>query len=188
MNMDQAAQTKATYDDLHNLADNMIGEIVNGSLYATPRPSPRHAKITSELGAEIIYPYRFGRGGPGGWIILDEPEIQLSSHTLVPDIAGWKQDNFPSLLKTNWIDVAPDWICEVLSPGTLRLDKTQKMPIYAEHHVQHLWLINPIDKTLDVFKWSSQGWLLLHAYVENDMVRADPFQEIEIDLAELWLD
>ncbi len=162
--MGEAAEKKATYDDLYDIPENMIGEIIDGELHTMPRPSPKHAKITSELGAEIIYSYRFGRGGPGGWIILDEPEIRLGEHTLVPDIAGWKKERSPRSLKTNWIETPPDWICEVLSPGTIRLDKTKKMPIYSKHNVQHIWLINPIDKTLDVFKLVSGGQGRQHVF------------------------
>ncbi len=186
--MGEPAVKKATYDDLHSIPENMLGQIIDGELHTMPRPSPKHAKAASDLGAVIIYPYRFGRGGPGGWIILDEPEVRLGEHTLVPDIAGWKKERFPSSLKTNWIEVSPDWICEVLSPDTIRLDKTKKMPIYAKHNVKHIWLINPTDKTLDVFKLAPGGWLLLYAFVDNDKVKAEPFQEIEIDLAELWLE
>lgn len=186
--MGEPAKQKAIYDDLYKVPENMIGEIIDGELYTIPRPSPKHAKVTSDLGIVIGTSYRFGRGGPGGWIILDEPEIQLGEHTLVPDIAGWKKERFPSSLITNWIEVAPDWICEVLSPSTMRLDKTKKMPIYAKHNVNYIWLINPSDKTLDVFKLVSGGWHLLNAFVENDKVNAKPFQEIEINLAELWLE
>ncbi len=186
--MAESAKRKVRYEDLYDLPENMIGEIVDDELHALPRPSPRHAKAASDLGATLVYPYRFGRGGPGGWIILDEPEIRLGEHTLVPDLAGWKKERFPSSIKTNWIGVAPDWVCEVLSPNTMRLDKTKKMPIYATHNVKHIWLLNPIDKTLDVFKLASGGWLLLNSYAENDKARAEPFQETEIDLSDLWLE
>lgn len=186
--MGEAAEKKATYEDLYNIPENMVGEIVDGELHTMPRPSPRHAKATSDLGAIIGYPYRFGRGGPGGWIILYEPELRFDEHILVPDLAGWKKERFQSSVEKNWIEVSPDWICEVLSPSTRRLDKTRKMPIYAEHNVGHIWLIDPIDKTLDVFKLVSGGWLLLNSFVETDKARAEPFQEIEIDLGELWLE
>jgi Uma2 family endonuclease len=181
------AQKTATYDDLHRLPDTMVGEIIDGELHAVPRPSPAHAKVTSDLGAVITYSYRFGRGGPGGWIILDEPELRLGEHTLVPDIAGWKKERFPKAPDTNWISVPPDWVCEVLSPATVRLDKTRKMPIYADHGVAHIWLINPVDKTLEVFKSTAGGWLLLDTFAGNDTVTAEPFPAIGIDLADLWL-
>ena len=166
----------------------MIGEIIDGELHVQPRPSPKHAKVSSDLGAIIGYPYRFGREGPGGWIFLYEVEIQLGEHTMVPDIAGWRKERFPKSFETNWIEVVPDWILEILSPGTIRLDKTKKMPIYARHGVKHLWLINPMEKSLDAFKLASDGWLLTDSFAENDKARAEPFMEVEIDLAELWLE
>lgn len=185
--MGEPAKKRATYDDLYTIPDNMVGEIVDGELHAMPRPSPKHAKAASDLSGIVISSYRFGRGGPGGWIILYEPEIQLGEHTLVPDIAGWKKERFPLHVETNWIEVVPDWLCEVLSPGTMRLDKTKKMPIYAEYGVRHIWLVNPMEKTLDVFKLVSGGWMVSNSFVEDDRVIAEPFQEIEIDLAEIWL-
>jgi Uma2 family endonuclease len=73
------AKKNATYDDLYRIPDTMIGEIIDGELHAMPRPSPKHAKVASDLGAVVTYAYRFGRGGPGGWIILDEPELQFDT-------------------------------------------------------------------------------------------------------------
>jgi Uma2 family endonuclease len=133
-----------------------------------------------------MHPYRFGRGGPGGWRFLDKPEIRVGQNILVPDIAGWKKDRFPAKLETNWIDIPPDWIGEVLFPRTLRIDKTRKMPIYARHAVGHIWRIHPMDKTLEVFKLASGGWLLRNTFAETDNARADPSPEAEIDLGELW--
>ena len=186
--MGEPAEKKATYDDLYDIPENMIGEIIDGELHVHPRPSPKHAKVSSDLGVIIGAPYRFGRDGPGGWILLDEPEVRLGGHTMVPDIAGWRKERFPGLAETNWIEVVPDWILEVLSPSTVRLDKTKKMPIYSRHGVKHLWLINPMEKSLDVFALASGGWLLTDSFAENDKVRAEPFREAEIDLAELWLE
>jgi len=121
-------------------------------------------------------------------VILDETEIMLGENLLVPDLAGWRRERFPGLPKDNWLSVSPDWVCEILSPSTLRVDKIRKMPIYARHEVAYLWLIDPIPKTLDVFKLESGKWVLLYAFVEDDKVRAEPFQEIEIELGNLWIE
>ncbi len=184
--MVQSVLKKAVYEDLLRLPDNMVGQIIDGDLIALPRPSPRHAQATSALGFEIGPPYRFGRGGPGGWIILDEPEIRLGEDILVPDMAGWRRERLPSPPAENWISLAPDWVCEVLSPGTERIDRIRKMPIYAAFKVPHLWLVNPREKTLEVFKRSAGGWLLLAAHGGDETVRAEPFAEIGIDLGLLW--
>lgn len=185
--MPEAAIKKAIYEDLYGIPENMIGEIIDGELIATPRPSPRHAFVASLLGGRLVPHYYFGEGGgPGGWVILDETEIMLGEHLLVPDLAGWRKDRFPGMPKENWISAPPDWVCEILSPSTVRLDKKQKMPIYSKHQVQYLWLIDPGIKILDVFRLESGKWFLLASFTENDKARAEPFHEIEIDLGSLW--
>jgi len=182
----QISQKPAVYEDLYSIPDTMIGQIIGGELVALPRPSPRHVRAASLLGIRIGNPFDMGEGGPGGWIILDKPEIKLDSHTLVPDIAGWKKERLPNLPDTNWISVVPDWICEVLSPGTARIDRKKKMPIYARFGLPYLWLVDPLEKTLEIFKLDAGGWRLMTVYSEDDKVRAEPFQEIEIKLNNLW--
>ncbi len=187
--MSEEAIKKANYDDLFKLSENRVGEIINGELHSMPRPSPKHANVSSSLMGEIWGPYRLGRhGGPGGWWILSEPEIQLGEHTIVPDLAGWKKESLPSLPETNWFSVPPDWVCEILSPGTMRIDRIIKMPIFAHHGVSFLWMINPFIKIFETFRLESGLWLLLNTFMENDKVRAEPFEKIEIDLKYLWED
>ncbi len=186
--MSELAKKKATYEDLYSVPENMTGEIIDGELIATPRPSRKHALAASVLGSEIIPSYYLGRsGGPGGWIIIVEPEIGLGEHTMVPDLAGWKRERFPIEEDHNWISVAPDWVCEILSPNTLRTDKIKKMPIYARHGVGHIWLIDPVAMTMDAFRLESGRWSLLASFSENDKVRIEPFHEIEINLGDLWV-
>ncbi len=186
--MEKRAKKRATYDDLEKLPDHMVGEIVMGELYALPRPSPRHSKATSVLGGELGFPFQFGRNGPGGWLILFEPELRLGENTLVPDLAGWKKQRLPRPPETNWIEVPPDWVCEVLSRSTIRLDRLKKMPIYSEFGVSRVWLVDPAAKTLEVFKLVSGHWMLVQTAGEDQKVRAEPFQEVEIDLNNLWWD
>jgi len=184
----QTTKKTATYEDLYSIPENMTGQIINGELFAMPRPSPRHCHVVSGIGFEIGPPYRFGRGGPGGWVILDEPEIKLGQNIFVPDLAGWKKEKLPKFPKTNYISVLPDWICEVLSPGTEKTDRADKMPVYAQFGVPYLWLINPVEEILEVFKLDSGRWTLLAVYAENEKVRAEPFQETEINLENLWFE
>ena len=184
--MPDPAQKKATYEDLCRLPDRVIGEIVNGELVATPRPSFRHSSIALGLGVKIGNPFRFGEGGPGGWLILLEPEVHFGEDILVPDLAGWRKERLPQLPDTNWTDVVPDWACEILSPGTIRLDRVRKMPRYAAAGVPHLWLIGPTAKTLEIFRLETGRWALLSTFLENDLVRAEPFEAVEIDLGLLW--
>jgi Uma2 family endonuclease len=184
--MSDPAKKVATYEDLYSIPENTTGEIINGKLIVTPRPSPRHMNVVTALSEEIGPPYRRGRGGPGGWIFLIETEIRLGEDIVVPDFAGWRKERLPAELESNWIAVAPDWLCEVLSPGTFRHDKVKKMPLYARYGVGHIWLIDPGAMTMDAFRLESGRWSLLASFCENDQVRVEPFQEIEISLGDLW--
>ncbi|MBF0526893.1 MAG: Uma2 family endonuclease [Deltaproteobacteria bacterium] len=185
--MSEPARKKATYDDLYSVPDHMIGEIINGELVVTPRPTPKHITAATSLVIKIGGPFRFGDGGgPGGWRIVQEPELRLGEHILVPDLAGWRRERLPRLPKENWFEVPPDWICEVLSPGTARTDRVRKMPIYAEFGIPYLWLVDPIIKTLEVYKLESGRWFSLGVYSEDERVRAEPFQEVELDLSLIW--
>ena len=181
--MSEPAKTKALYEDLFAVPENMTGEIIDGEVIATPRPSRRHTLVTGLLGGEIIPPYFHGwGGGPGGWIIIIESEVGLGEDILVPDLAGWKKERFPVSEETNWISVVPEWVCEVLSPRAIRVDKIKKMHICAHHGVRHCWLIDPIARTLDVLRLETDKWVLAGVYAEDDKVRAEPFQEAEIAL------
>ena len=186
--MSEPARKPASYEDLFDIPENMTGEIINGELVVHPRPSRKHAYAASALGGELTPAYQFGRGGgPGGWIILEEPEIGLGEHTIVPDFGGWKRERFPVEEPHNWISVAPDWVCEIISPKTALLDRTVKKDIYAKHRVGHLWLIDPINMTLEVYRLGSDTWDSLGTFGGKDKVRTEPFSEIEIDLSNFWL-
>lgn len=176
------------YSDLCNLPENVVGEILDGELIATPRPSRHHVSAASSLGYLIGPRYQLGEGGgPGGWVILIEPEVGLGSDIVVPDLAGWRRERFLLEEPHNWISVTPDWVSEILSPSTVRIDKIRKMPIYAVHGVSYIWLVDPGNKTLEIYRLESRKWLLLGTYGEDDRVRAEPFPEVEIDLSNLWL-
>jgi Uma2 family endonuclease len=187
--MSEPARKRASYDDLYSIPETMIGEIIDGELIVTPRPSIEHAHAASLLGGELVLPYSFGRGdGPGGWLILYEPEIALGEHIFVPDLAGWRKERLAALSRKEWMSIPPDWVCEVLSPSTARVDKVRKMPIYAQYAIPYIWLLDPLSKTLDVFKLESGKWALLASFVDDDKVRAEPFSEIEIELGNFWLE
>lgn len=147
----------ATYADIEALPEHLVGEIIFGVLHTHPRPAPRHSRATSRLGIEIGGPFDRGRGGPGGWIILDEPELHLGPHVIVPDIAGWRRERMPRLPETAWFETPPDWVCEVLSPSTARIDRTDKLAVYAAFNVSHAWYVDPVAKTLEVFALVSAG-------------------------------
>jgi Uma2 family endonuclease len=163
-----------------------VGEIVNGDLHVSPRPASRHALASSRLGADLGGPFDRGRGGPGGWGILDEPELHLGADVLIPDLAGWRRERLPEFPDVPGFTLAPDWVCEVASPSTERLDRAQKMPAYAGYGVPHLWMLNPITRTLEVFRLTEGRWLLLTTHEGEARVRAEPFEAVELDLGGLW--
>jgi Uma2 family endonuclease len=182
-------QTKnlTLYEQLMALPENVVGEIVDGELYVSPRPAPKHALAMTSLTEEIAGPFFKGTGGgPGGWWILSEPEIHVADHVLVPDLAGWRKERMPKFPEGAFIDITPDWVCEILSPSNARLDRTKKVFTYAALGVKHLWLVDPSDKTLVTYELESGSWKLVGSYVGNDLVRARPFDAIEWRLGTLW--
>jgi len=176
----------ATYADIEALPEHLVGEIVDGELVVSPRPALRHARSASRLGMDLGGPFDHGRDGPGGWIILFEPELHLDSHVLVPDLAGWRRERMPELPDTAATSLPPDWVGEVLSPSTEAEDRAGKRPIYARFGVAFLWLLDPILETLEVFRLQGSGWLLLDTYRGQKKVRAEPFDAVELDLGSLW--
>jgi Uma2 family endonuclease len=180
---------QALYDAYCAVPEHQRAEIIDGTLYVSPRPAPRHANTTSILGGELNGAFQRGRGGPGGWWILDEPELHLVPlEPISPDIAGWRVERMPTLPETAYFTIAPDWVCEVLSKSTETVDRTKKLPIYAAHGVSRVWLIDPIAKALEVYALGDDyRWHDVRIYEGDVRVRADPFAAIELDLAALWV-
>ena len=176
----------ATYEDLVKLPDNLVAEIVEGELHASPRPAFPHIRAGSSLGMAIGGPYDHGRGGPGGWWILDEPELHLGPDILVPDLAGWRKNRMPQRSAAAFFPLAPDWVCEILSPSTVQIDRARKLTIYARENVAHAWLIDPLAGTLEVLRLEGGRWVLLGTHVGDEVVRAEPFVEIDLELRLLW--
>ena len=184
--MASPARKPATYEDLLELPDDKIGEIVDGELHASPRPAGRHASCAFTLSAEIGPPFQSKRGGPGGWLFMFEPELHLHDDTLVADLAGWRRERLPTVPETAAITLAPDWVCEILSPSTEQLDRVRKLPAYARCGFGHAWLINPTTRTLEVYRREGQSWVLVTTHADDALVRAEPFDAIELDLLRLW--
>jgi Uma2 family endonuclease len=180
----------ATYDDLVKLPDNLVAEIVDGELHASPRPAPPHAVAGSRLGSRLIRPFDEGEGGPGGWWMLFEPELHLgpAPDVLVPDLAGWRRTRMPTPPSTAYVPLAPDWVCEVTSPSTAALDRARKLRIYARERVGHAWLVDPQARTLEVLRLAGANWLVVATFMGSERVRAEPFAEVELPLAALWID
>jgi len=180
------AKRRATYDDLCALPEHVVGEIIDGELVVSPRPAPIHANATSTIGGDLGPPFGRGRGGPGGWWILDEPELHLGEDVLVPDIAGWRKSRMPALPLTAYFALAPDWVCEVLSPSTVAVDRARKLRIYAREKILDLWLVDPQARTLEVFHLGEAGWILTAVHHGDEVVRVEPFAAVELELAAWW--
>ncbi|WP_404367320.1 Uma2 family endonuclease [Corallococcus coralloides] len=178
----------ATYADLEALPSNQVGEIVNGELYASPRPASRHSFAAVQIITELNVPFGRGRGGPGGWHFLTEPELHLGKDVLVPDIAGWRRERVSWTPDVVGIQMAPDWLCEVLSPSTSRLDRFRKLPVYAREGVRHVWLVDPRQYTLEVFRLEGSHYLLLGTHQDAETVHAEPFEALPLELKVLWED
>lgn len=184
--MSDPAKRRATHEDLLSVPGNLVAEILGGELVTQPRPASRHARAATSLGGELYGPFDRGRGGPGGWIILDEPELHLHGDVVVPDLAGWRRSRMPELPDAAAFELAPDWVCEVLSPSTAGVDRAQKMPIDARERVAHTWLVDPIAKTLEAFVLEDARWVVLGTWRNDAKARIEPFGDIELELVWLW--
>lgn len=185
---------RASYADLEAVEQGKIAELIDGELYVFPRPAPKHLYTESSLLADIHGPFQRGRGGPGGWWILAEPEIHFPDpaiprgvQVVSPDIAGWRVDRMPALPETAYFSITPDWICEVLSPSTERHDRKKKMPLHAANEVPCVWLIDPLTRTLEIYTLGAgRRWSDPVIYRDNARMRAVPFDAIELELDSFW--
>ena len=182
------ALRRATYADLAAVPAHQVAEILAGVLHVNPRPAFAHAAASSALGEELGGPFKRGRGGPGGWVILDEPELHLGPDpdVLVPDLAGWRRQRMPEIPDAAFTALAPDWVCEVLSKSTAAVDRGDKLPIYSRESVSHVWLVDPLVRTLEVLRLGEGGWQIAGTWYDAAKVRAEPFDAVELDLAVLW--
>ncbi len=189
--MSEVKKTKG-YDELWkelcDLPDNVVGEILDGELVVSPRPSPRHANASSMLGGILIGHFRSNDGGSGGWWILDEPQIHFVEKVIVPDIAGWKKDRLPKLPEEAYFELVPDWVCEILSPSTAKYDRISKSRAYAKNGVPYYWIVDPLNRTLEVLVLDGTSYRLEAGFEGNDRISAPPFEAMKFDLGDLWGD
>jgi len=181
---------RATHQHLLAVPEHLVAEIVDGELVTSPRPALRHARASSAVGAVVFGNFDSGRGGsgPGGWWILNEPELRLRDDVIVPDLAGWRRERMPVLPDRAACELAPDWVCAVVSPATARHDRVRKAAVYARERVSHLWLVDPLSQTLEVFRLEGERWVRLSAHGGSERVRAEPFEAAELDLSRWWVE
>ena len=176
----------ATYADLEAVPPHLVAEIIFGSLVTHPRPAPRHATAQSALNGELTGPFQRGRGGPGGWLFMIEPELHLGPHVVVPDIAGWRRERMPAMPDTAFVETPPDWVCELLSPATHNIDRGPKRRIYGTYGVAHMWLVDADDRRLEAYQLRDGQWVLLETFDGDDEVTAPPFDAVSFPIKALW--
>ena len=181
-----AMPKQATYRDVLDAPPHMVAEVVAGVLHTQPRPAKRHAWASSGLGMKLGPPFNFGDGGPGGWLIIDEPELHLGDDIVVPDLAGWRSETMSEDMEGAYFTQAPDWICEVLSPSTRQFDQGEKRTVYARERVAHLWFLDPDARTLEAFELRDGLWVLPATLVDDERVSLPPFDAISFPLDALW--
>jgi Uma2 family endonuclease len=169
---------RATYEDLMRVPDHLVAEIIDGELITTPRPALPHARAEIVIGRDLG-PFDRRPGGPdapGGWWILPEPELHLAEDVIVPDLAGWRRERMPVIPNAPAVTLAPDWVCEVISPRTGRIDRSRKMGIYAREGVRHLWFVDPLARTLEAYRLDGERWVVASTHGGAETVRAEPFE------------
>jgi Uma2 family endonuclease len=186
--MARAAREQTLYAALEALPERLTGEILEGQLYTQPRPTAPHVSAVSSLAMELGGPYSRGRGGPGGWWILVEPELHFvrDAEVAVPDLAGWRRERMPRMPEDHRIEIVPDWVCEVLSPSTRSKDREIKLPLYAKRGVRYAWLLDPRARTLEAFALERGGWTPLATLAAADTVALEPFAAARFVLESLW--
>ncbi|CAM4223091.1 MULTISPECIES: Uma2 family endonuclease [Myxococcus] len=178
----------ATYEDIEQLPVGWVGEIVDDSLYASPRPAYGHLRAAARLTSLLAHPFELSREGPGSWWFLVEPELHFARDVVVPDVAGWRSERLPEPPDPElpWISTAPDWLCEVLSPSTRSLDRVRKMPLYFREGVANMWIIDPVRQSLEVYRRGTTSWVRSQLFTGNVTVNAEPFEVLPLDLGLLW--
>lgn len=180
------ARRAPTPADVHAVPAPLVGELVAGELYASPRPSPRHARVAGRVVQHLGAFDREVDEPPGGWVLLPEPELHLGTDVLVPDLAGWRRSRLSTLPDTAALELAPDWILEVLAPSTARLDRLTKMDAYRRHRVEWAWLADRSAQTVEAYTLSSGLWLQLGVWGGDELPHIPPFDAVPLDLTRWW--
>lgn len=179
---------RATYEDVLNAPEHKVAEILDGELFLSPMLAPRDCVVHSRLMGTVGRAFADGERGPGGWWILTKPEVHFGEQVVVPDIGGWRREGMPTIPDADYFPTAPNWVCEVLSPSTEKFDRARKLRIYAEAGVQHAWLVNSRNRTLEVLRLREGAWTIVGMWEDAAVVRAEPFEAIELELGRLWPD
>jgi Uma2 family endonuclease len=185
--MGHERQRPPSYDDILALPEHLVGEILDGELVVSPRPATHHANAAAGIVSDVGGPFQRDPGGPGGWWILPDPELHLrSGNVVVPDLAGWRRERMSTLPNVAAVELAPDWVCEIVSPRTQRHDRGKKRRIYAREGVTHYWIVDPIARSLELLRLENRRYFVVETYEEDEKVRAEPFDAVEIEISRWW--
>lgn len=177
----------ATIADLDQLPPTWRGEVIEGTLYAFPHPGVPHQLVSGAISVDLRIPFGRGRGGPGGWRIFFRVPVQVHEiNEISPDISGWRRERLPILPQEDAISIVPDWICEVQSPSTRGYDIGIKRRFYASIGVSYIWYVDPFARTLLASRLHDGHWLEIGAWRDDEKVRVEPFEAIELDLSTWW--
>lgn len=184
----QPAPRRPTYQDLLRLPDDVRAEIIDAQIVALPTPRPRHSKPQRALGSFIGKPFDDddGFGGPGGWWIFVEVDVQLGEHVVRPDLSGWRRERLPEPDQRP-ITLAPDWICEILSESNEAHDRVTKRRLYAEQGVAYYWIVDPEARTLEALRLEAGRWVDAGSFDETETARVAPFEAVELPIGRLFL-
>ncbi len=185
--MAEPLRRPAGWQEILDAPEGVKAEVIGGELILSPRPRPAHGRGQAALAVNVSGPFDLGRGGPGGWWILIEPDVLFGDHDIVsPDFVGWRRYRLPVLPDEAPVAVVPNWVCEILSPSTACRDRTIKSDLYLEAGVPYYWLLDMDQRTLEAYEAQAGRWVRLGAWTDGDIVRIAPFDAIELEVGTLF--
>jgi Uma2 family endonuclease len=182
-----SAKRLATYADLEALPEDARGEVLAGEIVVQPSPTPIHQSTIGEIYAELRGPFQRGRGGPGGWWLIQDVDVEFGPHDICrPDISGWRVERVPAFPADRPVRHRPDWLCEGLSPRTALRDQGDKRAIYQRAGVPWYWLVDPLNRTLSVLRLVADGYVVDRVAGDQGLVALPPFDAVAIDLSSVF--
>lgn len=187
--MSEPAPRLATYAELLALPGEVRAELIGGHIVTLPSPTPKHQSTIGSVYAELRAPFERGRGGPGGWWLIPDVDVQFTAHDVLrPDISGWRRERVPEFPAERPIAACPDWVCEGLSPASAVRDHGDKRVIYQRAGIAWYWIIDPFNRTLNVYRLTADGYVLEVSVGDRGAARLNPFAEVELELDALFPD
>lgn len=176
----------ATWEDIMQLPDSLGAEIVGGKIHYRAMTRARHGSTVRELGSSL--PRNGSTRAPLGWWIVNDVDVSLGSGIYVkPDLTGWRKEALPELPDDWPVPIRPDWVCEVLSPTTAAYDRGAKASAYAQAGVPWYWIVDPVERTVEVLELVSGRWTICGVYTDGAQLAMPPFDDTLIEVSGLFL-